>query len=81
DPKNNWNPDLEELENKVKYNPNIVAILVINPDNPTGAVFSREVLESIVDIANRYNLFLVFDEIYEKLTYDEDDRILLSDVI
>jgi len=35
DPKNWWNPDLEELENKVKYNPNIVWILVINPDNPT----------------------------------------------
>jgi len=35
DPKNNWNPNLEEIENKVKYNPNISAILVINPDNPT----------------------------------------------
>lgn len=81
DPKNNWNPDLEELENKVKFNPNIVAILVVNPDNPTWAVFSRSVLESIVDIASRYNLFLVFDEIYEKLTYDEADRVLLSDII
>jgi alanine-synthesizing transaminase len=35
DPNNNWSPDLDELENKVKYNPNIVGILVINPDNPT----------------------------------------------
>ena len=81
DPKNNWNPDLEELENKVKYNPNIVAILVVNPDNPTWAVFSRETLVSIVDIAKKYNLFLIFDEIYEKLTYRDEDRVLLSDII
>ncbi len=81
DPNNNWNPDLEELENKVKYNPNIVWILVINPDNPTWAVFSREVIESIVEIARKYNLFLIFDEIYEKLTYKEEDRTLLHEVV
>ena len=81
DPKNNWNPDLEELENKVKYNPNIVWILVVNPDNPTGAVFKREVLEKIIDIAREYNLFVIFDEIYEKLTYDKKDRVLLSEII
>jgi len=81
DPKNNWNPDLEELENKVKYNPNIVWILVVNPDNPTWAVFSREVLVKIVDIARTYNLFLIFDEIYEKLTYKDSDRVLLSDIV
>lgn len=81
DPNNNWNPDLQELENKVKYNPNIVWILVINPDNPTWAVFSREILEYIVDIARKYNLFLIFDEIYEKLTYNSEDRVLLKDVV
>lgn len=81
DPKNNWNPDLEELENKVKFNPNIVGILVINPDNPTWAVFTKDVLISIVNIAKKYNLFLVFDEIYEKLTYKEEDRVLLNDII
>ena len=81
DPKNNWNPDLQELENKVKYNPNIVGILVVNPDNPTGAVFKKEVLESIINIAKKYNLFVIFDEIYEKLVYNEKDRVLLSDII
>jgi len=80
-PNNNWNPDLDELENKVKYNPNIVWILVVNPDNPTWAVFSREVLESIVAIAKKYDMFLIFDEIYEKLTYNDEDRVLLSDII
>jgi len=81
DPNNNWNPDLKELENKVKYNPNIVWILVVNPDNPTWAVFKKEVLEKIIDIARVYNLFVIFDEIYEKLVYDEDSRVMLSDII
>jgi aspartate/methionine/tyrosine aminotransferase len=44
-------------------------------------VFSREDLESIVDIARRYDLFLVFDEIYEKLIYEPEKRVVLSDVI
>jgi len=81
DPNNWWNPNLEEIENKVKYNPNISAILVINPDNPTGAVFSRETLTWIVNIAKKYNLFVLFDEIYEKLTFDKADHILLKDII
>ncbi|MDD4151108.1 MAG: pyridoxal phosphate-dependent aminotransferase [Candidatus Gracilibacteria bacterium] len=81
DPNNGWNPDLEELENKVKYNPNIAGILVVNPDNPTGAVFKKEVLEKIIDIARRYSLFVVFDEIYEKLVYNIEDRVILSDII
>ena len=80
-PHDNWNPDLEELENKVKFNPNIVWILVVNPDNPTWAVFSKDVLVSIVEIAKKYNLFLIFDEIYEKLTYIDEDRVLLSDIV
>lgn len=81
DPNNEWNPDLEELENKVKYNPNVVGILVVNPDNPTWAVFKREVLESIIDIARRYELFVVFDEIYEKLVYNEENKVMLKDII
>ncbi len=81
DPYNDWNPNLEEIENKVKYNPNIAGILVINPDNPTGAIFKREVLEGIVAIAKKYDLFLIFDEIYEKLVYNDEDKVPLSDII
>jgi len=81
DPYNWWNPDLEEIENKVKYNPNITAILVINPDNPTWATFKKEILEGIIDIARRYDMFVIFDEIYEKLIYDEHNKVLLSDII
>ena len=80
-PENDWNPNLEEIENKVKYNPNVVAILVINPDNPTWIVFKKEILEWIVDIARRYDLFVIFDEIYEKLTFDKKDKVLLADII
>ena len=59
DPNNNWYPDLEELENKVKYNPNIVWILVVNPDNPTWVVFPKKILKKIVRIAKKYELFLI----------------------
>jgi len=70
DPGNNWYPDLEDLRLKVKYNPNIVGILVINPDNPTGMVYPREILSEIVALADEYGLFLVFDEIYQNITYN-----------
>ena len=46
---------------KVKYNPAISGILVINPDNPTGAVYPKEVLKEIVAIAREYDLFIVCD--------------------
>lgn len=81
DPKNDWNPDLEEIENKVKYNPNITAILVINPDNPTGATFKRHILEGIIDIARRYDMFVIFDEIYEQLIFDRHEKVILADII
>ncbi len=81
DPDNNFNPDLEDLENKVKYNPNIAWILVINPDNPTWAVFPKDVLISIVNIAKKYNLFLIFDEIYENLVFDDNEKISLSEIV
>lgn len=81
DPDNNWNPNLKELENKVKYNPQIVGILVINPDNPTWAVFKKEVLEKIVNIAKKYDLFLIFDEVYEKFVFNPKDKVLLADII
>jgi len=81
DPDNNWYPDLEELENKAKYNPNIVWILVINPDNPTWVVFPKHIMEKFVEIAKKYDLFLIVDEIYEKLTFDSNEHYCLSDII
>jgi aspartate/methionine/tyrosine aminotransferase len=81
DPENNWEPDLEEIENKVKYNDSVVAILVINPNNPTGSVYQRETLEKIVAIAKRYDCFLIFDEIYHHMTFDGVEMIYLHEII
>jgi len=81
DPKNNWYPDLEDLENKVKYNPNISGILYINPNNPTGAVYPRECLEQIVKIAKKYDLFIIADEIYENLAFSKNKFTRLSDIV
>ncbi|GAA1132348.1 pyridoxal phosphate-dependent aminotransferase [Citricoccus alkalitolerans] len=63
-----WSPDLEDIESKVTDRTK--AIVIINPNNPTGAVYSRQVLNGIVDIARRHNLVLMSDEIYEKILYD-----------
>lgn len=70
DPQNNWYPDMDELYLKVKYNPNIVGILIINPDNPTGMVYPVEILKRFVEIAKEFDLFLISDEIYINITYN-----------
>ncbi len=81
DPDNNWMPDIEDIENKVRYNPSIAGILLINPDNPTGAVYPREVITAMVDIARRYDLFILCDETYASIVYNPEDRTFLSEVI
>ncbi len=81
DPTHLWYPDLNDLRMKVKYNPSISGILVINPDNPTGAVYPKEILQEIVAIAKEYDLFIVCDEIYINLTYNGKKAVPLADVI
>ncbi|MBN2618938.1 MAG: pyridoxal phosphate-dependent aminotransferase [Spirochaetales bacterium] len=81
DPKNNWFPDLEEMENKIKYNDSIAGILIINPDNPTGAVYPKWILESIVNLAEKYDLFIICDETYANVTFPNTEWTFLSDVI
>ena len=81
DPKRNWLPDLNDLRNKVRYNPQIAGILIINPDNPTGVVYPKRVLEEIVSIARDYDLFLISDEIYAHLAYGSDPFVPLASVI
>jgi aspartate/methionine/tyrosine aminotransferase len=81
DPENHWYPDLHDLYMKVKYNPNIVGILIINPDNPTGMVYPRWVLERIAQIAKEFDLFLVSDEIYLNITYNGASAYPLSNWI
>jgi alanine-synthesizing transaminase len=81
DPENHWYPDLEDLRNKVRYNPNIAGILVINPDNPTGMVYPREILEQIVQIAKEFDLFILSDEIYSNIVYNGAESVKLAEVI
>lgn len=81
DPDNKWYPDLDDLYNKVKYNPNIVGILIINPDNPTGMVYPPEILKRMVAIAKEFNLFLIADEIYINITYNGATATSLAEII
>jgi alanine-synthesizing transaminase len=81
DPDNHWYPDMDELYNKVKFNPNIIGILIINPDNPTGMVYPLETLRQIVAIAKEFGLFIISDEIYLNITYNGATAIPLAEVI
>lgn len=81
DPNNKWYPDLDDLYNKVKYNPNVVGILIINPDNPTGMVYPLETLKRIVEIAKEFKLFLICDEIYINITYNGARAYSLAEII
>jgi aspartate/methionine/tyrosine aminotransferase len=81
DPNHHWYPDLDDLEKSIKYNPAVAGILIINPDNPTGAVYPTHVLESIVELAQRYDLFIICDEVYHHIVYNGSSTSPLSDVI
>ena len=81
DPNNKWYPDLDDLYNKVRYNPNVVGILIINPDNPTGMVYPLETLKRIVAIAKEFDLFLIADEIYINITYNGARAYSLAEII
>ncbi len=69
DEDNGWNPDLADIEAKVTENTH--AIVIINPNNPTGAVYSEETVKGLVDIARRHELVVFADEIYEKILFDD----------
>ena len=81
DPDNHWYPDLDDLYLKVKYNPNIVGILIINPDNPTGMVYPVKYLERMVEIAKEFGLFVVCDEIYENIIFNNSKTKKLAEVL
>ncbi|MCO7188444.1 MULTISPECIES: pyridoxal phosphate-dependent aminotransferase [unclassified Pseudoalteromonas] len=63
-----WFPDLADI--RAKITPKTRALVLINPNNPTGAVYSKALLEGLIDIAREHNLLLLSDEIYEKILYD-----------
>jgi aspartate/methionine/tyrosine aminotransferase len=81
DPSNNWLPDLAEMERKAQHHRSVISILVINPDNPTGFVYPRKMLEEVVRIAKENELFVIFDEIYNQVVYEGTETCMLSQVI
>ncbi len=81
DPHNHWYPDLDDLEKRIKYNPAVTGILIINPDNPTGAVYPEDILRGMIDLAQKYDLFIICDEVYQNIIYNKQTTKPLSDVI
>ncbi|MFT4861321.1 MAG: alanine-synthesizing transaminase [Pseudohongiellaceae bacterium] len=71
-----WYPSIEDIESKITANTK--ALLIINPNNPTGAVYSREILLELVEIARKHELILFADEIYSKIVYDGAQYIPVS---
>ena len=80
-PHDNWMPDLDDLDKKIQYNDSIAGLLVINPDNPTGAVYPRDVLERMIEIARKHQVFVIFDEIYSGIMYNGARTASLAEVI
>jgi alanine-synthesizing transaminase len=71
-----WEPDLEHLATRIFTGTR--AIVVINPNNPTGAVYSRRTLEAIAELARQHNLVIIADEIYDKLMLDGDEHVSIA---
>ena len=71
-----WNPDCNDIKSKIT--PKTKAIVIINPNNPTGALYSKDVLLEIADIARKNNLLLFSDEIYDRLVMDNHTHISVA---
>jgi alanine-synthesizing transaminase len=69
DEDNEWQPDINDIASKIT--PRTRGIVVINPNNPTGAVYGKTVLEQIVDLARKHDLIIYADEIYDRILYDD----------
>ena len=71
-----WMPDIDDIKSKIT--PNTKAIVVINPNNPTGALYPVPVLQQIVDLARQHQLIIFADEIYDKTLYDEAQHVSIA---
>ncbi|HSW85588.1 MAG TPA: pyridoxal phosphate-dependent aminotransferase [Candidatus Saccharimonadales bacterium] len=78
DPNNKWLPNINDIRTQVAEHPEVAGLLIINPDNPTGMVYPKSVLEELIDIAREYKLFLIADEIYANLTFRQSDFMSLA---
>jgi len=76
DEESDWFPDIDDIKSKITSRTK--GIVLINPNNPTGAVYSKELLEQIVELARQHNLIVFSDEIYSKIVYDDALHIPLA---
>tara|TARA_R110002124_G_C8971228_1_gene515126 strand:- start:8088 stop:9395 length:1308 start_codon:yes stop_codon:yes gene_type:complete len=76
DEANEWQPDIEDIARKIT--PNTRGIVVINPNNPTGAVYSEAILQKIVELARQHDLIIYADEIYDRILYDDAVHVPLG---
>ena len=79
DEADNWQPDLEDVERKITSKTK--GIVIINPNNPTGAVYSEQTLKALVGLSEKHNLVVFADEIYDRIIYDEARHIPLSSLV
>lgn len=80
DPYNEWQPDLSHMESQIKSHPEIAGVLIINPNNPTGAVYSKEMVEQIVKLAEKYNLMIISDEVYFRMVYNGHTHVQITEL-
>ena len=78
-PENGFAPDPDEVEALI--NPRTRAIVIINPNNPTGAVYDRDLLESLVRVAERHHLVVMSDEIYDQMLYDGAETVPVATLV
>ncbi len=71
-----WYPDIADIERKIT--PRTKAIVIINPNNPTGALYPREVLQEIVEVARKHQLMIFSDEIYDRLVFDGEEHVSIA---
>ena len=76
DESNGWMPNLEDI--RAKITPHTKGIVVINPNNPTGALYSEDLLKAIVQLAREHNLVLMADEVYDKVLYDDHVHVAMG---
>jgi len=78
DEENKWSPDVDHIEKKI--NPKTRAIVVINPNNPTGAVYSKSSLQKIIDVAGANDLLVYADETYDQLLFDKEKFVSMASI-
>lgn len=76
DEDNQWYPNIEDIKGKITKNTK--GIIIINPNNPTGALYPKEILEQIIEVARENNLIIFSDEIYDRLVYEDLEHISIA---